>query len=419
MELPCGYRIGRLKPIIYLLQDLQYVISDKYLILLRAEVKRIKCDLVTFNETESYAGRFRFTTTVTGTLSRMIDDTYLRSKQYKVVIETVDGVQYIASAEFFPAYTSNVTVNEEGTSYQITFTTQSNVPALLMGIPLTPRAGEEIEEAECRYYGNGINQLWLNNGGDEEKVDFITCEYNKVFNGNYFDISITFTIPVVNDNWYYELINFPDNLWNARIVTVNNETINENRLFPQYTIQTSEDYSQLNTVTITLRGRAGSTLLGTSSGSIIYRWTQTDEFICDMFDKYVKEQKQYNDGTGWKNVVPAEFRKGVLIEQFSEDCGYYPGAVYRWVTVPIEEAYECVGTNKHYQEKLQMSLDDGKTWTDVGRTQAGQLYQINSKDCGYNLEEWIPVDGEYICEEYEEIVEWVKIDEYYCEPVDI
>ena len=66
-----------------------------------------------------------------------------------------------------------------------------------------------------------------------------------------------------------------------------------------------------------------------------------------------------------------------------------------------------------------MSLDDGQTWQDIERTQAGQLYQANSADCGYYVDEWKPVDGEYICEEYEDIVEWVKIDEYYCEPVDL
>ena len=66
-----------------------------------------------------------------------------------------------------------------------------------------------------------------------------------------------------------------------------------------------------------------------------------------------------------------------------------------------------------------MSLDDGQTWQDIERTQAGQLYQANSVDCGYHVDDWVPVDGEYICEEYEDIVKWVKIDEYYCEPVDL
>lgn len=419
MNIPCGYKIGRLKPIVYLVKNDYYFIEDKYYKLISGEVYRIKCDLATFNETESYSGRFRFTTTVTLTLHRLIDDSFLRSNLYKIMFITEDGVQYIASAEFYPAYTSEVLINDEEITTTITLTTQSNVPALLVGTPITPRDGQELDYPECGYQGFGIQRLWLNNGGAEEEIEFLTCEYNKIFNGNYFDISITFTYPVINDNWYYDLINFPDNNWNARLLTINGDEINESRLFPQYTIQTSEDYSTPNLVTVTLSGRAGSALLGNSSGMDIYRWAQTNEFICDIFDKYVKEVKQYNDGTGWVDVEPKEYRKGLLIEQNSEDCGYYPGAIYRWVTVPIEEAYECVGTNKHYQEKLQMSFNEGKTWEDVGRTQAGQLYQANSKDCGYFLEEWKPVDGEYICEEYEEIVEWVKIDEYYCEPVDI
>jgi len=238
-----------------------------------------------------------------------------------------------------------------------------------------------------------------------------------VFNGDYFDVSIIFTVPIEDNDWHYDLINFPDNLWNAKLLTGSLDQVREDRLFPQYVIQTSEDYGTPNMITITLTGRVGSTLLGNSSGSDIYRWAQTSEFICDGFDKYVKEVKQYNNGTGWVNTD--EYRKGLLVEQNSEYCGYYPGAIYRWIQLDITVDYECVGTNKHYKEQLQMSLDDGVSWQNIDRFQAGQLYQPNSKDCGYNLEEWKPVDGEYICEEYTDIVDWVKIDEYYCTPVDL
>lgn len=382
-----------------------------------ADVYRLKCDSVTFNETESYSGRFKFTTTVNCIFNRVFDDSQVRSKEWRVVVETVDGIQYMCNPEFNASYTSDFAINDEETIYQLIFSCQSNIPARIMATKLIASDSDDIAEDICSYSAAGINRLWLQGTGDWNEISFLTCEYSRVFNGDYFDVSIIFTVPIEDNDWHYDLINFPDNLWNAKLLTGSLDQVREDRLFPQYVIQTSEDYGTPNMITISLTGRVGSTLLGNSSGSDIYRWTQTSEFICDGFDKYVKEVKQYNNGTEWVNTD--EYRKGLLVEQNSEYCGYYPGAIYRWIQLDITVDYECVGTNKHYKEKLQMSLDDGITWQDVGREQAGQLYQPNSKDCGYNLEEWKPVDGEYICEEYTDIVDWVKIDEYYCTPVDL
>ena len=384
--------------------------SDYKVFIQSAKVFRLKCDSVTFNETESYAGRFKFTTTVNCIYNRVHNDDILRQNRYKVVVETWDGIQYLVSPEFDATYTSDFAINDEEIIYQSTFTTESNIPARIVLTKLIPNNSEEVE---CKYNISGINKLWV--GGNI--VDFLTCSYSRVFNGEYFDVSITYTIPVEDNNYHYDLINFTDNMYDVRLQTGNGDDIFETRLFPQYTIQTSEDFSTSNLITIILNGRVGSTLLGNSSSSGRYRWAQTSEYICDGFDKYIKEIKQYYNGTTWEDT--GEIRKGLLIEPLSEDCGYYPGAIYRWNQLPITEDFECVGTNKHFKEKLQMSLDDGQTWQDIERTQAGQLYQANSADCGYHVDEWKPVDGEYICEEYEDIVEWVKIDEYYCEPVDL
>ena len=117
-----------------------------------------------------------------------------------------------------------------------------------------------------------------------------------------------------------------------------------------------------------------------------YRWVAiSDAFVCVGYDKHQQEKQQvsYDNGTTWEDVVPANTRTGSLIERNSEDCGYVPETVYRWVT--ISDEYMCVGFDKHAMEKKQQSVDGGTTWTDVvpTETRAGELLEANSEDCGY------------------------------------
>ena len=117
-----------------------------------------------------------------------------------------------------------------------------------------------------------------------------------------------------------------------------------------------------------------------------YRWVAiSDTFVCVGYDKHQQEKQQvsYDNGTTWEDVVPANTRTGSLIEHNSDDCGYVPETVYRWVT--ISDEYMCVGFDKHTMEKKQQSVDGGTTWTDVvpTETRAGELIEENSEDCGY------------------------------------
>ncbi len=87
--------------------------SDYKVFIQSAKVFRLKCDSVTFNETESYAGRFKFTTTVNCIYNRVHNDDILRQNRYKVVVETWDGIQYLVSPEFDATYTSDFAINDE------------------------------------------------------------------------------------------------------------------------------------------------------------------------------------------------------------------------------------------------------------------------------------------------------------------
>ena len=405
----CNYKVGKLKNFIYLIKNLKYRVSGYKVYITSGEVYKLDANLVTFNETESYADRFKFTTTVTATLNRIFNDSSIRQNNYKVVVEDTKGQQYIVSPEFNAHFTGEYTINNEGIAYTLTFTTQSNIPTRILQSKII--ANNDISTPTCSYNGIGIKQLFVGTNNGWKEINIITAEYQKVFNGSYDQIQITFSYPIEDDDFHYQLISFPQNRWDVKIKTANDEII-EYSLFPQYTRQTAEE-GGTDKFTIVMRGVAGSNLKGITTQQPQYRWVPTEEYICDGFHKYVKEKQEELVNNEW--VATDKFRKGTLIETSSEDCGYSIQTLYRWVTLDLTEEYECVGFDKHYKQKQQKSDDNGKTWTDTGTTRVGDLVQANSKDCGYVLTEWKEVKGEFICEEYDPSVTWVLLsDEFYC-----
>lgn len=403
----CNYKVGKLKNFIYLIKNLKYRVSGYKVYITSGEVYKLDANLVTFNETESYADRFKFTTTVTATLNRIFNDSSIRQNNYKVVVEDTKGQQYIVSPEFNAHFTGEYTINNEGIAYTLTFTTQSNIPTRI----LQSKIIANNDTPPCSYNGIGIKQLFVGTNNGWKEINILTAEYQKVFNGSYDQIQITFSYPIEDDDFHYQLISFPQNRWDVKIKTANDEII-EYSLFPQYTRQTAEE-GGTDKFTIVMKGVAGSNLKGTTTQQPQYRWVPTEEYICDGFNKYVKEKQEELVNNEW--VATDKFRKGALIETSCVDCGYSIQTIYRWVTLDLTEEYECVGFDKHYKQKQQKSDDNGKTWTDTGVTRVGDLVQADSKDCGYVLTEWKEVKGEFICEEYDPSVTWVLLaDEFYC-----
>ena len=405
----CNYKVGKLKNFIYLIKNLRYRVSGYKVYITSGEVYKLDANLVTFNETESYADRFKFTTTVTATLNRIFNDSSIRQNNYKVVVEDTKGQQYIVSPEFNAHFTGEYTINNEGIAYTLTFTTQSNIPTRILQSKII--ANNDIPTPPCSYNGIGVKQLFIKTNDGWKEINIITAEYQKVFNGSYDQIQITFSYPIEDDDFHYQLISFPQNRWDVKIKTANDEII-EYSLFPQYTRQTAEE-GGTDKFTIVMKGVAGSNLKGITTQQPQYRWVPTEEYICDGFTKYVKEKQEELVNNEW--VATDKFRKGTLIKTSCEDCGYSIQTIYRWVTLDLTEEYECVGFDKHYKQKQQKSDDNGKTWTDTGVTRVGDLVQANSNDCGYVLTEWKEVKGEFICEEYDPSVTWVLLtDEFYC-----
>lgn len=110
-----------------------------------------------------------------------------------------------------------------------------------------------------------------------------------------------------------------------------------------------------------------------------YRWVDTDEYVCDGNSKYVEQIKQVTyDGTNWSNVTPVQYQKGDLIEEYSTDCGYV--APTRWIDT---DDFICDGWNKYVKQIKQSSPDNGTTWVDVVPevSQKGDLIEENSDYC--------------------------------------
>ena len=137
------------------------------------------------------------------------------------------------------------------------------------------------------------------------------------------------------------------------------------------------------------------------SVDIQYRWVDIEQTMCNGYDKYSmqKQQQSTDGGVTWTDT--GNTRQGTLIEANSVDCGYK--TLYQWVTVQNE--YICNGYDKYVKEKQQKSTDGGVTWTDTGNTRQGNVIELNSEDCGYVVNKrWITVEGEYICNGYDKYV---------------
>ena len=95
--------------------------------------------------------------------------------------------------------------------------------------------------------------------------------------------------------------------------------------------------------------------------------------------KYLKMQKfvSYNSGATWQPLN--EYKKGMLYESDSIDCGAI--TTYRW----YPSGYTCIGYDKWNQAIRQVSYDNGENWSNVQPEQytATTLEETNSFECGF------------------------------------
>lgn len=99
--------------------------------------------------------------------------------------------------------------------------------------------------------------------------------------------------------------------------------------------------------------------------------------------KVLKLQWSYDNGVTWVDSNPLKTTEGSLINCNNVDCGYVEPQ-YRWTKAPITD-YVCVGVSKYYKEYYEVSYDGGETWEKVvpEEWKRGTLIEEMSNDCGY------------------------------------
>lgn len=292
----CEYRLGSLKPQIFLLPKegtaINYSIDNN-----TCEVRGINADTIykmigvstRFEETSNEAGRFNYTSTVTFTMREqwgepwMILMQQLRNGNYYVVFEDTMGVQYLQTPEFTSdisyQYTFDNSTNN-GNTLEIYFRCDNNVPATILDFKVTET--DILADNDCAYLGGRLENLrlcpqkycYIEVEGDSKFTNIYTTngetfkivepctnnfQYRQQYRNGQFSDTVTFTIPLSDYKYYfhYSLEEFVKNRYAVVFETADGDnTIAsgfEFGYFPEYTIQTSEEQMELNTITITLR----------------------------------------------------------------------------------------------------------------------------------------------------------------------
>lgn len=110
-------------------------------------------------------------------------------------------------------------------------------------------------------------------------------------------------------------------------------------------------------------------------------------YICEGVSQYYKEVYQKSiDGIIWSDVEPKQERKGDLINQYSEECGFKP--LIKWVVVETDlsnpDTYICEDFDLFALEKEYISYDNGSSYEPTGNIRKGSIIDNNSTYCGFN-----------------------------------
>lgn len=99
---------------------------------------------------------------------------------------------------------------------------------------------------------------------------------------------------------------------------------------------------------------------------VSYRWVETNDYLCDGLDKYLKEQKEMStDGINWVEIN--EYRQGRLLESSSTDCVENEYVKQYFTIESLEDDNEIYFRFYHLVETSSLSLsastDGGVTWS--------------------------------------------------------
>lgn len=153
-------------------------------------------------------------------------------------------------------------------------------------------------------------------------------------------------------------------------------------------------------------------------GYPIYQWVTVEgATMCgtDEATKYnqygvEKEQVSTDNGISWTDT--GKQREGKMIENLSLKCGYVPQWKWEFTSIScgykvpsnaqsaltrvVESTDYCEKGNKYNRSRIELSTDDGASWSKVNGDYQITLLESATTECGY-AEQWVTVDGDYVC----------------------
>ena len=318
----CGYNIGELKPYVFLLPesttkikykldgndaDNSYITSIEF-----SKIYKLNATSVMFNSTSSYSDRFSIDSSIEVSINEVkgyqFDDIIDKlTDNYYVIFETKLNERFILSVEFSSSYTYTKQIGENSHKLTITFPISQNIPSLQINDNIRLNNFEEINGIPCGYSNYGVRLFKMSDMDDTvisdkiiavldkttiKKIDFIknSVTYNETYENDQYTYTISFKIPLKKYTNYltYTLLEFTKNVYACYIYTNLDNAIAIPNLFPSYTIETSEDESTLNTITITL--------------STVTNHSTSFEMTSDEMDDVIDDNSDNSGNNRWKPV---------------------------------------------------------------------------------------------------------------------
>lgn len=456
----CEYRVGGLKPFIYLIDKkaLKLNIKAKGIEVFfekrqEGDIKKIDGQLCVYSQEETYSNKFRFNSTLQLTVNEQYQDPFLyglrdlRMNEYYIIIEDKKGVQYLVNPELYTKLTYEYSFYDGGDNYNsviVSFNNLSNFPLLifkekvesnilLFGKKCDYNIGK-VESLSMTYFddlnvnddGVKCEEIYVDDYTKIKTVEFLRESFTmkETYDGSKFQVEMSFSIPLSDHQfeWAYDLLEFVKNRYKAILYTSNKNYIivgNEKGLFPSYVIETSEEDETPNVITFTFTHISQYPIIYTDEIKQ-YRWVE-DEPLCFGFDKYqmLRQQITKDWGETWEDVEPIVKKKGELIEEDSEDCKQYRwvddemycdnigNEYYKWIET---SGFICEFGNK-YKKMQKYYSTNNITYVAEDEYAKGELIESNSTECMYVAVRWVD-DDKYVCFEVnEDLTRWVKKDE--------
>ena len=389
----CKYGIHNLQPYCYIFDEtnVKSIKIDNgraYVQMIHPSPTILSGFSISFNETTSLDERYRFTKSVVINVAGKADITTLVGRKLYVILEGKNGKRYLFNPDFKAnlQYTFNVGENQNQT--EITFQTSSNYPTLVVD-------HLDVEKpTACSYYAlNGILKVEMIEQTKARldrnaKIAYLTENLKDIehyknsamveenFDGEKITNTLQFALPLssFDDSFPYNLLEFFDNVYFAKVTTKDNKIIYIENLQPQYNVEASSNVGNSDTVTITL------TAVGRLGVVVDEIEEQKNEETYWDFVRYIGNVKTYecSGGPGLaRHLMMAEFNA----------LGYMTGK-YKMV----EDVYECLQDpdddwcHENYDGLLQFWNDIVGTFENVTFPRPNTNY-FPTIECAYREDE--------------------------------